>query len=132
MTFTESIRTCLKNYARFDGRARRSEFWWFYLFTQICGGIPMFLGVLLIMVGTSSDPASTGLIAVGGLLMAIGGVVALALLIPGLAVGCRRLHDRGMSGWLQLLLVVSIANLIVIVFWALPGHPADNQYGPVQ
>ena len=132
MTFTESIRTCLKNYAKFDGRARRSEFWWFYLFTQLCAGIPTFFGVLLLMVGATSDPVSTGLMVVGGLLLTIGMAISLGLLVPGLAVGCRRLHDRVMSGWLQLLLVVSLANLVVIVFWALPGNPTDNQYGAVQ
>ena len=130
MTFTESIRTCLKNYATFDGRARRSEFWWFYLFNQIVAGIPMFFGVLFVMIGGASNPTSTGLIVVGGILMAIGGIVGLALITPSLAVGCRRLHDRSMSGWLQLLLIVSLANLVVVIFWALPGTPGDNSYGP--
>ena len=128
MGFTESIRTCLKNYAKFDGRARRSEFWWFYLFNQIVAGIPMFFGVLLVFIGSVQE--STGLVVLGGLLMLVGAAIGLALITPSLAVGCRRLHDRGMSGWFQLLLLLSLANLVVVVFWALPGNPGDNVYGP--
>ncbi|MFM7147805.1 MAG: DUF805 domain-containing protein, partial [Actinomycetales bacterium] len=63
MGFTASIRTCMKNYATFDGRARRSEFWWFYLFNQIVAGIPMFFGVLLIFIG--ADQQATGLLVIG-------------------------------------------------------------------
>lgn len=132
MTFAESIRTCLNNYATFDGRARRSEFWWFYLFNQICSGIPMFLGILLLVLGMVSDPVSNPLVVAGWVLIAIATVTSLGLIVPLLAAGCRRLHDRGMSGWLQLLLVISLVQLVVIVFWALPGNPGDNQYGPAQ
>ena len=57
-------------------------------------------------------------------------VVAIGLYIPLLAVGSRRLHDRGQSGWLQLLLLVPCANLVLLVFWALEGTPGDNAYGP--
>lgn len=130
MGFTEAIRTCLGNYAKFDGRARRPEFWWFYLFNQLVGGIPVGLGVVLLMIGALSDPVSTPLIVLGSVLLGLGLIVALALLVPVLAVGSRRLHDRGLSGWLQLLLVISIANLVVIILWALPGDSGENAYGP--
>jgi uncharacterized membrane protein YhaH (DUF805 family) len=57
-------------------------------------------------------------------------VVIIALYIPFLAVGCRRLHDRGQSGWLQLLLFVPCGNIVLLVFWVMEGTPGDNAYGP--
>ena len=57
-------------------------------------------------------------------------IVVIALYIPLLAVGCRRLHDRGQSGWLQLLLLVPCGNIVLLVFWVLEGTPGDNAYGP--
>ena len=57
-------------------------------------------------------------------------IAMIALIIPQLAVGCRRLHDRGQSGWLQLLLLVPCGNIVLIVFWVMEGTPGDNAYGP--
>ena len=81
MTFVESIKHCLKQYATFSGRASRSEFWWFVLFQL--------------------------LVTAGGQLISqvLGGLLSLALLLPILAVTARRLHDIGKSGWLQLLAI---------------------------
>ena len=56
-------------------------------------------------------------------------LISLALLVPTYAVGCRRLHDKGISGWLQLLVLVPCGNIVLIVLWALAGQPQDNQYG---
>ncbi|MSY40832.1 MAG: DUF805 domain-containing protein, partial [Actinobacteria bacterium] len=53
----------------------------------------------------------------------------LAFVIPTLAVGCRRLHDRGQSGWWQLLLLVPCANIVLIIFWAMAGKDGENAYG---
>ena len=57
-------------------------------------------------------------------------IVVVALYIPLLAVGCRRLHDRGQSGWLQLLFLVPCGNIVLLVFWVMEGTPGDNAYGP--
>jgi uncharacterized membrane protein YhaH (DUF805 family) len=67
---------------------------------------------------------------IGYLLYVIAFLVSLAFFIPSLAVGSRRLHDRGTSGWLQLLLLVPCANIILIIFWILAGTEGDNMYGP--
>lgn len=128
MSFGESIRTCLQNYGTFSGRAKRSEFWWFYLFCIIVN-IVLYLPFLLLL-SASSSGESGGLVVITWLFGAAWIIVNLALIIPQLAVGCRRLHDRGMSGWLQLLLLVPCASIVLIVFWALEGNPGDNQYGP--
>ena len=98
MTFAESIRTCLTKYADFNGTASRSEFWWFILFLVI-------VTVVLNAVGP-----------------VVGGIFGLAMLLPQLAAGARRLHDTGKSGWLQLLLLIPLIGVIVlIVLWAQPG-----------
>lgn len=105
-------------YAQFEGRARPKEFWMFYLVSTIVS-----LGLLAIdvLIGTYNEDLGVG---------AINGLFLVVILTPFLAVGCRRLHDTGKSGWLQLVALVPIAGaIILIVFWALGGHPGENQYG---
>jgi uncharacterized membrane protein YhaH (DUF805 family) len=132
MSFTESVRTCISKFATFDGRATRSEFWWFYLFAALVG----FIGyvpilVLTIMGATSNDGALSGILTVLWVILWIVWLIAIiALYIPLLAVGSRRLHDRGQSGWLQLLLLVPCGNIVLLVFWVMEGTPGDNAYGP--
>ena len=133
MGFGKAVSTCLSKYGTFSGRASRSEFWWFYLFTTIVSGIPIFLGGLFFGVsgGSSADGSAGGVSLLIAILFYIVGVLAsLAFLIPSIAVGCRRLHDRGTSGWLQLLLLVPCANIVLLIFWILAGTDGDNVYGP--
>jgi uncharacterized membrane protein YhaH (DUF805 family) len=104
----------LKNrYATFSGRARRKEYWMFFLFN------------FLIAVGISIMEAIVGLAGI------LGGLYALAVLIPGIALTVRRLHDTGRSGWWILIaLVPFIGWIILLVFMVLDSQPADNAYGP--
>ena len=132
MDFMTAVRTCLHKYATFDGRASRSEFWWFYLFTALVTLVfyvfVIFFGVLA---GVTGDGWISGLLGVMSLFANLAMfAVSIALLIPLLAAGCRRLHDRGQSGWLQLLLIVPCGGIVLIVFWVLEGMPGPNAYGP--
>lgn len=103
----------LKKYAEFSGRARRKEYWMFFLFNFI---IALVLGVI------------EGIIGSAGIL---GIVYALAVLVPSLAVGARRLHDTGRSGWWLLILLVPVIGVIVLlVFMVLDSESGKNQYGP--
>ncbi len=111
------ISTCLSNYANFNGRARRSEFWWFWLFVVIVQVVVQTL--IAVIVGTDSILYSLLVF-----------VLAIALAIPLYAAGARRLHDTGKSGWLQLLVLIPCAGIIImIVLWAQQGSGVDNQYG---
>ena len=147
MTLTESIKTCFQKYVDFNGRARRSEFWWFFLFCTVSSLIIVSIPLL-------------------------GQLYMLALLMPSLAVSVRRLHDTDRSAWwllllpiavlgfgvslvialgialmamfggsdnerdvLALMMIVSFAlfvgcSMTLLIFCALPGTVEPNRYGP--
>ena len=105
MDFVQAIKSCLGQYATFSGRASRSEYWWFFLFQ------------VLVMVAT------------GMLGDVINGLASLALLLPALAVGTRRLHDIGRTGWWQLLLLTGIGFFVLLYWWVQPTDGASNIYG---
>ena len=102
---------CLKNYVTFDGRARRKEFWFFMLVSFILGIIVQIIDAIL---GTDKI---------------LHGVLNLALFLPSLAVGARRLHDTGRSGWWQLLVLTIISIIPLIIWWASNTKPENNQWG---
>ena len=107
MSFQESIITCLRKYASFGGRARRSEYWWFALFTTIAGAAVSGFG----------DGAET--------------LVSAVFFLPGLAVWVRRLHDVGRSGWSTLWVFLPVIGWIMLFVWSVrAGDPGDNRYGP--
>ena len=109
----------LKKYAIFEGRARRKEYWFFILFNIL---ISMALGLVDWLSG-NIDPV-TGL----GMLS---GIYALAVIIPGMAVSVRRLHDTNRSGWWLLITFVPVIGAIVFFyFMVLDGNPERNEYGP--
>jgi uncharacterized membrane protein YhaH (DUF805 family) len=108
MTFTQSIQVCFSKYADFNSRAKRPEYWWFFLFLFLLGAVT----------GAISD--------------VLNGIVALATLAPSLAVGARRLHDTDRSGWWQLLWIIPVIGwIVVIIFLAEEGKTTDNQFGAI-
>ena len=117
MGFGDAVRNALmNNYVGFKGRASRSEYWWFVLFTII---------VNFIATAFPSDitPNPTSII------------VSLAIFLPSLGVIVRRLHDLGKSGWWILLAIIPIVNFIgifvILVFMVMEGEEHTNQYGEV-
>ena len=90
--------------------------------------VPMLTGALFV----SPDGGSVNgvMLAIGTILCVIGGIVSPAILVPTYAVGCRGLHDRGQSCWLQLLVLVPSGNIALIVLRPLEAAPTDNVYGP--
>jgi uncharacterized membrane protein YhaH (DUF805 family) len=103
MSFTDAIKICFAKYADFNGRALRPEFWWFFLFTLLA----------CIVAGVISETLSL--------------LFSLAVLIPSFAVGARRLHDTGRSGWWQLLYLVPLVGLIIVlIFMAQESKPGGE------
>ena len=97
-----AIKSVLGKYANFSGRARRSEYWWWFLFTLLWCWIPI-VNILL----------------------------ALVFFIPALAVAIRRLHDTGRSGWWILLgLIPLIGAIVLLIFYCTDSQVGDNQWGP--
>jgi uncharacterized membrane protein YhaH (DUF805 family) len=104
MTFIESLRTCFSKYVDFDGRASRSEFWWWTLFTFLVS----------LATGIVSDLLS--------------GLFSLAVLLPSLAVGARRLHDTDRSAWFLLLWFIPVIGWLILLFWAIQEGREPNRY----
>ena len=115
MNFQTSIKTCFKKFSDFNGRASRSEFWYFYLF----GIIVYFVGMLI----SVQAPFFFGVLIIFGFVV----------FVPALAVTARRLHDIGKSGWWQILAYIPyvgiLFSIILIVFWCQEGEKKKNIYG---
>lgn len=109
MDFMTAIKTVLaENYVNFTGRAQRSEFWWFALFAVV---VSLVLGAI--------SPVLTS-------------VFALAVLLPGIGVAVRRLHDVGRSGWWYLLVLIPVLGSLILIFafFIHRGTSGDNRFGP--
>jgi len=104
MTFGESIQTCFSKYADFTGRASRSEYWWWFLF--------VFLATMAASVVNDK----------------ISALFSIAVLLPGLAVGTRRLHDIDKSGWFQLLFIIPVIGWIILLYWAAQEGKEPNRF----
>ncbi len=104
MTFVESISTCFSKYAVFDGRASRSEYWWWVLFTFLAS------------------------MAFGLVSQTLEGLFSLGVLLPSLAVGARRLHDTDRSAWFLLLWLVPVIGWVVLIVWAIQEGKEPNRF----
>ncbi|MBR4466013.1 DUF805 domain-containing protein [bacterium] len=102
MTFTEAIKSVWDKYWVLDGRARRSEYWFFALLCFVCSCIPI-----------------------------VNIIAFFVFLVPGITVAVRRLHDTGRTGWWLLLFFLPvIGHIILIIFYLIDSDPGDNEYGP--
>lgn len=111
MDFATAVKTVLmQKYANFSDRAMRSEYWWWILFAIIASVV---LGIVDYIIGVQL----------------LGSIFSLATLIPGIAVGVRRLHDLGKSGWWLLIALTGIGAFVLLYWFTQPGTPGPNQYG---
>ena len=115
MSIFEAIISVIYQYAVFAGRASRSEFWYWQLSAFL-------VGVATLMLDMAAFPDSK--------LSPINAIFRLMVFVPTLAVGARRLHDIGRTGWWQLLWLVPVAGwIVIIVFACIKGDEQSNQYG---
>lgn len=115
----------LRKYAVFDGRARRKEYWMYALVSTLIYIVYMIVaGLALALVGHSDNGA------VALLIMIPLGLYLMAVIVPGLAVTVRRLHDTGRSGWWILISFVPfVGGIILLVFMCLDSEPGPNLHG---
>lgn len=106
----------LKKYAVFTGRARRSEYWYFALFVFIINIVLSAVDYLIMGAGESG-------------IAPLSGIFGLAILLPTIGVGVRRLHDMGKVGWWMLISFIPFGGLVLLYFFVQDSEP-DNQYGP--
>lgn len=121
MSFIEAVKSVFSKYAVFQGRARTSEFWWFFLFNFLVKMVIPIIGTMVL----GENPALCLLILYGLILY------GLAAFLPSLAVGVRRLHDTGKSGWFILIgLIPVVGTIMLIIFYCQDSEPGENKYGP--
>jgi uncharacterized membrane protein YhaH (DUF805 family) len=109
----------LKKYATFEGRARRKEYWMFVLWNII---VSLVLSIVLGLIGAVIHAPMISLLV---------WIYSLAIILPSLAVGVRRLHDTGRTGWWVLIgLIPIIGAIVILIFVVQDSQPGDNQYGP--
>jgi len=122
MSFGTAIVTCLRKYATFSGRARRSEYWWFYLFWLLCvlGSVVVGFIVESALQGRTSRFA--------GILVVL--LVFIILSVPRISAFVRRLHDRDMSGWWYWIALIPLGGIVLLVVGCMRGTRGANRFGP--
>ena len=116
MNPVEAVRSCLKKYATFRGRATRAEYWWFWLFNVILN---------VILQALSEDMPGSQTVA------AVTGIITLALFLPSIAACCRRLHDRDHTGWWQLIAFTIIGLIPLLIMLCRRSQMEGNRYGEI-
>ncbi|RQR49382.1 DUF805 domain-containing protein [Burkholderia sp. Bp9002] len=120
MNFTDAIQSVFNQYARFDGRARRAEYWYFALLT-------FFVSIACQLVTMVDGNATT----IALLLSIVAALISLALIVPSISVTVRRLHDIGRSGWFLLIALIPIVGSIILLVWMCSrGNDGPNRFGP--
>ena len=111
MGFGEAISSGFSNYVRFEGRASRSEFWYWVLFAFLVGVVTQIIDAVIGMPLTNA-------------------IAGLGLLLPNLAVGARRLHDLDRTAWWLLLILTGIGAILLIIWDCMKGTDGPNRFGP--
>lgn len=106
MSFVDAIKTCFSKYADFNGRALRSEYWWFVLFIMLVG-----MGLSII-----NDTLAL--------------LFYLATMLPSVAAAARRLHDTDRSGWMQLIGLIPIVGWLIMIYFLAQKGSGPNRFGP--
>jgi uncharacterized membrane protein YhaH (DUF805 family) len=115
MNFAQAITSGFQNYVNFTGRAARSAYWYWFLFTLLVGVVAWLIDLALFP-DAETPPVNS--------------LVSLALLLPSLAVAARRFHDLDRTAWWLLLLLTGIGIIIIWIWFCFEGTPGSNRFGP--
>ena len=124
--------TALGKYADFSGRAGRSEYWYYLLFANIIFpfGLVLFIALFEFVGLLGGSNRSLVVSASQWLLVTMSGMYGLVMLLPGIAVTVRRLHDIGASGWWYLVIFIPFAGIALLVMLTVDSEAGPNKYGP--
>lgn len=122
MGFTEAVQLFFKNYAKFEGRSRRAEYWWPVVMYLIAYAAVLAISVVGMALGDLGN-------ILAGIAFFAYMLFALGCLIPSLAVAVRRLHDRDMSGWWLLIGLIPFGSFVLLYFFVMPGTEGPNKFG---
>ena len=127
MTFTSAIKQCYHKAFTLRGRASRSEYWFFCLYLLI---LCFVLVTIMVFMDSNLQDDDSGLVPnLMGLSILLSGIALFIHIVPMFSVTLRRLHDGNMPGWLLLLSIIPVGNLILFIFMLLPSTPGDTPYG---
>ena len=133
MNFIQSISTCMRKYVTFSGRATRSEFWWFYLFTVLVNLVATSQAssfVPTLLDGQDMTENESSYFLNNFFFLYLSTITSLILLLPSLAVAVRRLHDVGRSGWWILIAFTVIGIIPLLIWYVTDTKDEENVYGP--
>ena len=134
VSFPDAVKMFFARYTDFQGRSRRSEYWWVVLFNLL---VVLVLGLLLVTLG-GLNPETGEMGPLGFVFVGIMVLYGLGIIIPSIALFVRRLHDINQTGWIYLGLVIAgfipfinfLASIAQIVIACIPGTVGPNKYGP--
>ena len=133
MNFIQSISTCMRKYVTFSGRATRSEFWWFYLFTVLVNLVATSQAssfVPTLLDGQDMTENESSYFLNNFFFLYLSTITSLILLLPSLAVAVRRLHDVSRSGWWILIAFTVIGIIPLLIWYVTDTKDEENIYGP--
>ena len=129
MTFSESVETCFAKYVTWQGRASRSEYWWFVPFVFLAYIVGVVIDNVLGTAFTIPDPMTGEETSAGYGWVTV--LIALGLFLPNLSVVVRRLHDKGRSGWWYWIALIPLIGSLILLYWFVTrGTEWPNDYGP--
>ena len=133
MNFIQSISICMRKYVTFSGRATRSEFWWFYLFTVLVNLVATSQASSFVpdlLDGQDMTENESSYFLNNFFFLYLSTITSLILLLPSLAVAVRRLHDVGRSGWWILIAFTVIGIIPLLIWYVKDTKDEENVYGP--
>jgi uncharacterized membrane protein YhaH (DUF805 family) len=116
MNFQQAVQSCFAKYATFSGRSVRSEYWYWVLFATLGCLVALILDALLGFDPSRVSPVST--------------IFDLLILLPGIAVSVRRLHDMDRTAWWLLLTLTGIGAIVLLIWFCFRGTEGPNRFGP--